>query len=29
MTGGADNVANWRSGAVREFKPQRLRAATA
>jgi hypothetical protein len=23
----ADNVANWRSGAVREFKPQRLRAA--
>lgn len=24
---GADNVANWRSGTVREFKPQRLRAA--
>jgi Histidine-specific methyltransferase, SAM-dependent len=24
---GADNVANWRTGTVREFKPQRLRAA--
>lgn len=26
---GAENVANWKSGAVREFKPQKLKAALA